>query len=186
MKMGSKLIALFLILISAAVRVDAGDGSLHPIEDVVSSYSKASGEKVLLDPRVKGRVNLIGQSLSNISFENLSAILSVHSYSSYRSGGYLVIVPSNLIKLHPLDLVEEGGKYHPNQVVRDLILFNKACPADLVPVLRPLVPVTSHFAVITSPRALLITDVYDNTVKLREIIARIESNLDKVKKCTVT
>jgi type II secretory pathway component GspD/PulD (secretin) len=153
------------------------------IEEIVSSYSSSSGEKVLLDPRVKARVTLYGQSLQELSYDALTTILRIHNFASFRSGGFLVIVPLNVIKQQSIELVNQEHDYVANQIVNDIIQMDKLCPNDLVPLLRPLVPPSAHFGVLHQPRILFITDTYENIKRIREIVERLDSQLQKRQTC---
>lgn len=153
------------------------------LDELVGAYSTKSGERVLLDPRVKGRARIIGQSINDLSYENLATVLHLHNFATYRSNGYLIVVPSNIIKQLAIDLVTEGEQYAENQYVRDLIPVDKICLYALMPILRPLVAPTSHFAPIANPRSILMTGTYANTQRIREIIASLDGKLDKQQDC---
>lgn len=178
-----QIVALLLITNSVVAQAQATKSDSINVREIISHYAKTSGEIVQVDPRVKGHISLYGQSLQELSYDNLTTILNTHNFGSYRSGGFLIIVPSNIIKQASLELVTEGKQYVSNQMVTDLIELEKLCPMDLVPILRPLVPPTSQFAPIQNPRSLLITDTYGNTKRLREIVQRLEARLDKKQKC---
>ncbi|MEM7360025.1 MAG: hypothetical protein AAF431_13065 [Pseudomonadota bacterium] len=153
------------------------------IDELVGAYATRSGERVLLDPRVKGRVQLLGQSITELSYENLATILRLHQFGTYRSDGYLIVIPVNIMKQRVTDLVTEGEEYAENQYVNDLITVEKVCLNALMPVLRPLVPPTAHFAPVANPRSILMTGTYANTKRIREIIQRLDAKLDKKQSC---
>jgi len=137
-----------------------------PIEKVILSYAESSNEKFVIDPRVKGKVRLLGQELSSLSLDDLNIILEVHNFAAVRVGDY-----------------QKGETYSAAEQVSDVILLSKLCPQDLVPVLRPLLSPTSHFGPEFKSRSIVITGSYANTQKIRSIIAKIESNVSKKSSC---
>lgn len=183
-----KIIQIAVLLFATGNTLAQGqqrDEDSITLREVINRYASDSGESVLVDPRVKGKVALLGGSTKSLSYDNFTTILKVHNFASYRSGGYLIVIPLNVIKQQAIELLKPEQKYVANELVTDIINLKKTCPQDLVPILRPLVSPTSHFAVITSPRALLITDTYQNTQRLREIIARIEIGMKTKKNCMI-
>ncbi len=181
-----KLTIAFLALSSSLfAQAQSNRSDSIDIRQIISQYAETSGEVVQVDPRVKGKISLYGPSMPKLSYDNLATILATHNFASYRAGGFLIIVPTNIIKQEPIELVTEGQSYAAGQIVTDIIELEKLCPIDLVPLFRPLVPPTSHFAPMIEPRAILVTDTYKNTQRLREIAKRLESRLDKKQKCVM-
>ena len=153
------------------------------IEEIINNYAKSSGEKVLIDPRVKARVNLYGMPVQDINFDILTTILKTHNFSWYRSGNLLVIVPTNVMKQNTVRLVEPGKEYSANEMVDALIKVDKICPYHLVSVLRPLMPPTSQLAVLDEPRFLVLTDTYQNTERMRKLVQGLEARQEKLQAC---
>lgn len=174
---------VFFILGSVSAQAQQLDPPAISIQEIIGQYSKSSGEKVIMDPRVKAKVRVYGQSTDALSYEEFEAILALHNFGSYKSSGYLVVVPLNIIKQQPIELVQEGETFVSNQTVTDIIMLNKLCPENLVPVLRPLVSPVSHFALLTEPRGIIITASYATTLRIREIIGELESHMEKKQNC---
>ncbi len=154
-----------------------------PIEKVILSYAESSNEKFVIDPRVKGKVRLLGQELSSLSLDDLNIILEVHNFAAVRVGDYWVVVPGNITRNMAIRTVQKGETYSAAEQVSDVIHLSKLCPQDLVPVLRPLLSPTSHFGPEFKSRSIVITGSYANTQKIRSIIAKIESNVSKKSSC---
>jgi len=180
------ILTISILMLSIDVRAQSGSARSEPtsLRDVIKSYSTSSGEAVLVDPRVKGQVALFDPSNAELSYEKLSTILNVHNFGTYRSGDYLVVVPQNILKAQPTPLVTADGKYATNQNVIEVVKLDKVCPTNIIPVLRPLLPPTSHFTPMLSPRLILITGTYGNIKRIKEIVTVIESNTEKRQVCS--
>jgi len=177
------IIALLVLTSSSFAQAQSSRSDSVDIRQIISAYAKTSGEVVQVDPRVKGKISLYGEAIPELSYDNLATILATHNFASYRAGGFLIIVPSNIIKQEPIELVTEGQSYASGQIVTDIIELEKLCPWNLVPILRPLVPPTSQFAPILEPRSILLTDTYKNSQRLRLIVKRLEARMDRQQKC---
>ena len=153
------------------------------IKEIISRYAQNSGEKILIDPRVKARVNLYGMPIEDIDFSALSTILKTHAFSWYRSGDLLVVVPTNIMKQQTVKLVEPGKEYAANEMVDVVIKMDKICPYTLMSVLRPLISPSSHLAPLDDPRVLIITDTYQNTQRIEKLVERLEAQQQKRQIC---
>jgi len=184
--MNSIVKTIVLLFVTGSVSAQPKIESLSEIlvEEIIAMYADSTGEKVVIDPRVKGRVRLIGHRGNKLSYSELSTILNVHNFAAYKSDDYLVVVPQNIIKQQAIDLVQAGQQYATDEVVKDLIFLDKLCPSQLIPLLRPLLSPTSHFAMTIEPRSMLITGTYGNTQRIRNIVEQLDSRLEKKQSCS--
>jgi len=159
-------------------------GEITDISKVLELYAKSSGEKLIVDPRVKGKFHTVGVSLEQLTFDELAAMLVVHNFATYRIEDMLTVVPTSIIKQYDVPFVSEGVDYARSEYVSDMIFFDKACASDLIPVIRPLMGSTSSLTLHQPSQLMHIVDTYSNTVKIRKIVAKVESQLDNKQKCT--
>ncbi len=177
---------VLLVNMQIAYASKLSDDGRYDLRTVIENYSEINKVKVLVDPRIAGRVSVFGDNLENISYGDLLTILRVHDFTAYKSGEYIIIVPLALAKQLPMPNVEEGIEYLPNEYMTDYIHLEKACPTELLVVLRPILPPTSHVAPINEPRSILVTAVYEKLKLVRELIYNIEDNLAEVANCEIT
>jgi len=171
-------------MVASAQSLEVGDNRVT-FEEILNNYSSLSGETVILDPRVKGRVTLFGQRGKPLSFEQLSIILNTHNYASYRSNGLLVVVPTNVIKTVGIPMYDQEKSYASTETITDVIDLEKLCPQDITSALKPTMPPTAHLSVVNQPPALTIVDIYQNIQRFRNIVTKLESSAKAKQECKV-
>ncbi|MCB1693406.1 MAG: type II secretion system secretin GspD, partial [Pseudomonadales bacterium] len=102
------------------------------------------------------------------------SVLRVHGYASVPSAGGVERIVQNVLAKqsgNPLDFVEGAGG---EDLVTRVLPVRNADPAELVKILRPLIPQYGHIANIAQPNALIISDHASNIERLEEIINKID------------
>ena len=87
------LIALTLNNVVAYAGEDSCVSDPPTIKDVVEIYSDRTGTKFILDPRVTGRVNLVGLEADALDNAALSSIFVMYGYTAITEGEIVYVVP---------------------------------------------------------------------------------------------
>lgn len=146
------------------------------IRALINTVSEVTGRNFIVDPRVKGQVTLVsGEPLdADQIYDVFLSVLAVHNFSAVRSGNVVKIIPNNIVKQEPTPTTyaesPDGGDDQITQVYR----LKHASVQELVPILRPLLPPTSHFAAHATSNTLVFTDSRANVRRILEIIASID------------
>ncbi len=148
------------------------------IESLVKSVAKITGKTIVIDPRVKGKVNIVSAGPMNAEqvYAAFLSILQVHDYTAIEAGNVLKIVPYAQAKQDTA--TAEGSKpaarLPKDQVITEVYKL-KHVPADrLVPVLRPMVTQQSYLAASREGNAVVISDRAGNVERLLRIIKQID------------
>ena len=159
----------------------AGDQITLNFQDVdiralINTVSEVTGRNFIVDPRVKGKVTLVsGGPLDADQIYNVFlSVLEVHSFSAVPSGTVIKIVPSNIVKQQPTPTVYSETAGISDDQVTQVYQLKHAAVQDLVPILRPLLPPTSHFAAHAPTNTLVFTDTRANVQRLLDIITRVD------------
>src|SRR3984957_8475277 len=72
-----------------------------PFSKLIATVAKKTGKKFIVDPRVHGEAEIVGQDTSNISFSDLLTILHIYGYTAIESGGYASVVPDAVARQVP-------------------------------------------------------------------------------------
>ena len=145
------------------------------IEAVARTMGVITGRNVVVDPRVKGTMNLSSEKpLSPLAAYNqfvttlrLQAVVVVESQGIYK------VVPEADAKLIT-SVVSAGGaptKAGNNQIVTQIFNLNYDSAANLLPILRPLISANNTINVNPGNNSLIITDYADNLQRIARIIA---------------
>lgn len=145
------------------------------IHSLISTVSKQSGRNFVVDPRVKAKVTVISAKPLNADelYETFLSVLQVHGFSAVPAGDLTKIVPDVNAKQGPVPIYNaEAGV--SDQLVTQVIKIVHVPAAQLVPILRPLVPQQGHLAAYAASNALIITDRASNINRLIKIIESID------------
>jgi general secretion pathway protein D len=146
------------------------------INAVISSVADITGKNFIVDPRVKGKVTIIStkpMSQGEI-YEVFLSVLDVHGFTAVPSGEVIKIVPDADAKHSGMPTVEDGEKVPGEEAVTRVIQIEHVTAAQLVPILRPLVPPQGHLAAYPQSNVLIISDRMHNIDRLVNIIKRID------------
>jgi len=191
-------IAAFALLVSAAGQIYAQNAatpnpqSVRPGEPVTLNFANAdieavartmatiTGRNVVVDPRVKGQLNLVTERAVTpaAAFEQFLAALRLQGYTVVETSGLYKVVPEAEGKLQGSSVrVWQGGAPAAaggGQIVTQIFKLNFENAANLVPVLRPLISPNNTINVNPGNNSLVITDYADNLARLGRIVAAMD------------
>lgn len=175
---------LGLLLLLASFEASAAGVTLNlegaDIGALIATVSEITGKNFVVDPRVKGKVTVISAQPmgKNEIYQVFLSILQTHGFAAIPSGPVVKIVPdanARQISAQPLpgDVDLEG-----DAVATRVIRLENVNAAQLVPLLRPLVPQEGHLAAYPSTNTLIISDRTANIGRLLEIVRRVDQATD--------
>ena len=146
------------------------------INAVISTVAQVTGKNFIVDPRVKGKVTLISNRPMGKGeiYEVFLSILDVHGYSAIPSGEAIKIVPDADAKHSAMPFATRRKPGVGDEAVTRVIEVEHVTAAQLVPILRPLVPPQGHLAAYPQSNVLIISDRSANIERLVKIIKRID------------
>ena len=150
------------------------------IEAVARTMATITGRNVVVDPRVKGQLNLVTERAVTpaAAFEQFLAALRLQGYTVVEAGGLYKVVPEAEGKLQGSSVrVWQGGAPAAaggGQIVTQIFKLNFENSANLVPVLRPLISPNNTINVNPGNNSLVITDYADNLQRLARIVAAMD------------
>jgi general secretion pathway protein D len=152
----------------------AGRSEGVPIERIIAAVAKKTGKKYLIDPRVHGGVQIVGQDISAITYAELLSILQLDGATAVEGGNYVSVIPETNIRQMPLPLLTGKESYPEAQWVTTVIAVRNVPAATLVPILRPLMPVYAHLAADICSNSLLATDSFAKVKLIEKLVASLD------------
>ena len=146
------------------------------IDAVAKTLATLSGHNVVVDPRVKGTINLT----SNVpvapsqALRLFSAQLRTQGFALVESAGLYLVVPEADAKLQSGGVSAGTVPTSNGQIVTQIFQLNHENANNLVPILRPLISPNNTVNVNPGTNALVITDYADNLQRLGRIIAALD------------
>ena len=149
------------------------------IEGVVKAVSEITGKNFVLDPRVKGTVNIVSAKPMSraLVYEVFLSAMRLQGFAAVEDRGMVMIVPEIEAKMHrspttgPQDRSRaSGGGTIQTQVFR----LQHESAAQLVNVLRPLITPNNSITAHTGNNSLVVTDYASNLQRIEKIIESID------------
>lgn len=145
------------------------------INAVISAVSEMTGRNFIVDPRVKGKVTVISHRALKASeiYQVFLSVLKVHGFAAIPGKNVTKIVPEVNAKQ---DAISTGKKSIPfsDEFITQVLEIKNVDAAQLVPILRPLVPQRGHLAAYPGSNVLVISDSAANIRRLKKIIKSID------------
>src|SRR6267154_517672 len=107
------------------------------------------------------------------------AVLQVYGYVAVPAGKVIKIIPNTDARQLPsIDLPNDVSSTS-DEIVTQIITMKNVSAAQLVPLLRPLIPQQGHLAAYPSGNMLIISDRASNVNRIMKIIARMDESGDE-------
>ncbi len=167
------------LLLPASIQAQENQITLNlkeaDIRALISTVSKFTGKNFVIDPRVKAKVTVVSSKTMSERevYEVFLSVLQVHGYAAVPVGNIIKIVPEVNAKQGPLPVVS-GRSNGTDELITKVITLDHVPAAQLVPILRPLVPQQGHLAAYNPTNTLIVTDHAANIKRLVQIIHNID------------
>jgi general secretion pathway protein D len=146
------------------------------ITQITEAVAAATGKNFIVDPRVRAQVTMISSTpMSPAAFyEAYLAILQVHGFIAVPAGDIIKILPdANARQIPSVDLPDHVSSTS-DEIVTQVIDVKNVSAAQLVPILRPLIPQYGQLAAYPASNILIISDRANNVNRIMRIIRRID------------
>ena len=147
------------------------------IEAVARTMAAITRQNIVVDPRVKGTMNLTTEKPVSpaAAYNQFLATLRLSGYTVVDSGGLLKVVPEADAKLQGGKVQTEPASGAGNsQIVTQIFRLSYESANNLVPILRPLISPNNTINVNPGNNSLVITDYADNLQRMGRIIAALD------------
>ena len=150
------------------------------IEAVARTIATITGRNVVVDPRVKGTVNLSSDRpvSPQVAFNQFLAALRLQGFTMVEGSGLYKVVPEADAKVQGGSVnagpVELGPRLAGNQIATQIFKLNFENANNLVPILRPLISPNNTINVNPGNNSLVITDYAENLQRMGRIIASMD------------
>jgi len=115
---------------------------------IIEAVSAVTQKTFIIDPRVKANVTILSSTpmSPNAFYEVFLAILQVHGFIAVPSGNTIKILPDANLRQVPANDLPDSVSRGSDEVVTQVVTIKNVSAAQLVPMLRPLMPQSGHMA----------------------------------------
>jgi len=145
------------------------------INEFVAQVAEITGKTFVIDPRLKGNVTVISDESMDKDgvYALFLSVLRLHNFTAVPSGDVIRIQQNATGKQTP-GARGDLSAVAPEELVTRVIAAQNVDSAELVKILRPLIPQYGHIASVAQPNVVIISDHADNILRLKQIIANID------------
>ena len=149
------------------------------IRQIVEAVGEVTGRNFILDPRVNAKVTMLSSTpmSPDAFYEAFLSILQVNGYIATTTGNVIKIVPDASARQYAGLLSTENAA--ADDIVTQVVHVENVGAAQLVPILRPLIPQYGHLAAHPGSNMLIISDRASNVNRMLRIIRRIDQANDE-------
>ncbi|RDU98515.1 type II secretion system secretin GspD [Trinickia dinghuensis] len=148
------------------------------IDQVAKAIGAATNKTIIVDPRVKGQLNLVSENPvpEEQALKTLEAALRMQGFSLVQDHGVLKVVPEADAKLQGAPTyVGNNPQARGDQVITQVFELHHESANNLLPVLRPLISPNNTIAAYPANNTLVVTDYADNVRRIAAIIAGVDN-----------
>ncbi|HEX6259910.1 MAG TPA: type II secretion system protein GspD, partial [Woeseiaceae bacterium] len=116
------------------------------IRQIVEAVGAVSGRNFILDPRVNAKVTMLSSTpmSADAFYAAFLSILEVHGYVAVSTGDVVKVIPDASARQYAGPIGSSGSA--GDDLVTQVLLVENVGAAQLVPILRPLIPQYGHLA----------------------------------------
>jgi general secretion pathway protein D len=143
---------------------------------VIATVSDITGKNFIVDPRVKGKITIVSSRPMDKDevYQIFLSVLDVYGFSAVPAGKVTKIIPDANAKQVAIPTTDEEAPGRGDEFVTRVIELRNVSAAQLVPILRPLVPQQGHLAAYVPSNMLIVADRASNINRLVNLINRID------------
>lgn len=148
------------------------------IDQVAKAIGAATGKTIIVDPRVKGQLNLVSENAvpEDQALKTLQSALRMQGFALVQDHGVLKVVPEADAKLQGVPTyVGNTPVARGDQVITQVFVLKNESANNLLPVLRPLISPNNTVAAYPANNTIVVTDYADNVRRIAQIIAGVDT-----------
>jgi general secretion pathway protein D len=176
------------LTLPAAAQVKSQDGpTITPnykdadLSQIIQAVSEVTGKNFIIDPRVNAKVTMLSATpMSPAAFyEAFLSVLQVYGYVAVPAGKVIKIVPNTDARQLPANDLPADVSRTSDEIVTQIITMKNVSAAQLVPILRPLIPQYGQLAAYAAGNMLIISDRASNVSRIVRIVQRMDESGDE-------
>ncbi len=146
------------------------------IAEVAKTFGVIMNRNIVVDPRVKGQMNLTTERSVPVAsaYNQFLASLRLQGFTVVEAAGIYKVVPEAEAKMQGGAVNAGEVKAGGNQILTQIFRLNHENANNLVAVLRPLISPNNTINVNPGNNSLIITDYADNLQRMAKIIAALD------------
>lgn len=181
-KLSFRLTLFVLVLALGAARGLAADDAVtlnfvsSDIESTIKAVGVITGKNFLIDPKVKGAVNIVSNQpvARSLVYPILLSALRQQGFTAVENEGIVKIMPDADARTQAMQVFSSGGQAFGDRVVTRVYTLTFGSASQIASTLKPLVSSSNFIAAYPGSNVLVITDYADNVSRISQIVDAID------------
>lgn len=169
--------ASFLISISASAETKMKMYfNNEEITKVIENYSKASGQKFIIDPGVRGKISIFVQEDIGLeeAFNHLSSALAINGFAISKQGDVMVVKSGRNIQRDYIETTTKLPSMKPERMATWIYTFKNTSAENVNRELRILPSKDGEMSVYSDNNQIIISDWTSNLNRIADVLKEID------------
>ncbi|MEN9946867.1 MAG: type secretion system protein GspD [Pseudomonadota bacterium] len=149
------------------------------IQAVIKAISKLSGKNFVIDPRVKGTINIVSEKpISKAeSYKVLESALRMQGFATVEADGVIKVLPETDARTYGMKIDNQGSATRDpgDQLITRIFNIDSGSATHLANTLRPMISPNNTIAVYPSSNSLVVTDYASNMNRISKVINELKA-----------
>jgi general secretion pathway protein D len=178
------VIATLILASSWAFAAPEGTIKLNVKNDellnVIETYSKASGQKFVIDPAVRGKISILNQQPITLpeAFNQLSSALAINGFAISTQGDTMIIKSARNIQRDLVEVSTELPALKPERMATWVITFKNVPAITVNRDFRILPSKDGEMNVNEAGNQIIVTDWTANLHRIAELVKQVDKTTD--------
>ncbi len=144
------------------------------ILEVINFVQQATGQSMVIDPRVKGTITVMTAQPVNEEklYDLFLASLSVHGFTAVEVNGIVRVLPDREVRSSALPFQQSSSE--ADRYVTAVISLNNVAANQVIASIRPLVGQNAQLAPYQGSNVLIMVDTAANVARIRELVEQLD------------
>jgi general secretion pathway protein D len=148
------------------------------IQTVIKAISKLSGKNFVVDPRVKGTVNIVSEKpvTKAESYKVLESALRMQGFATVEADGVIKVLPETDARTYGMKTDSQVSSNHSpgDQLITKIFTIDNGSATQLANALRPMISPNNAISVYPNSNSLVVTDYASNMTRITKIITDLK------------
>lgn len=174
-KVVSIIISFFAVSVLAETKMKMYFNN-EEITKVIENYSKASGQKFIIDPGVRGKISIFVQEDVSLeeAFNHLSSALAINGYAISKQGDTMIIKSGRNIQRDFIETTTKLPSLKPERMATWIYTFKNTSAENVNRELRILPSKDGEMSVYADNNQIIISDWTSNLNRIADVLKEID------------
>jgi general secretion pathway protein D len=151
------------------------------LSQIIQAVSEVTGKNFIIDPRVNAKVTMLSATpmSPDAFYQAFLSVLQVYGFVAVPAGKVIKIIPNTDQRVVPANDLPSKVNPTSDEIVTQIISMKNVSAAQLVPILRPLIPQYGQLAAYAAGNMLIISDRASNVYRIVRIVERMDESGDE-------